>query len=156
MGEAKRRAARANDEKMIEASEVERFCMAQFFGRTGQSGAASPPETRTDHRRYERLYDDFNLDDAEEAGVQRAKASAEFQITDLSSDLVEYTTTLDVIEYVAKATDVRIHGPWVRPILRLVERMLGCKEGTYKAPSVRAAEEAAKAQPAVPEHREGV
>jgi hypothetical protein len=149
--EARRKAAKANDEKVIEASEQERFCLVQFFGRAGQPGAVPPPEGRTDQRRYERLFDDFDLDAAEEEGIARAKAAPEtFQISSLSNDLEEYPTTLDVIEYATKATDAKIQGPWLRPILRVVERMLGCKEGTYKAPSVLAAE-SAPALASVPE-----
>jgi hypothetical protein len=130
MGEAKRKAAKANDEKVIEASEQERFCLVQFFGRAGQPGCVAP---------------------AEVTGLARARANPEtFQISHLSGELEEFTTTLDVIEYATKATDTKIQGSWIRPILRVVERMLGCKEGTYKAPSALAAE-ASPALAAVPQ-----
>jgi hypothetical protein len=156
MGEARRKAAKANDEKIIEASEQERFCLVQFFGRAGQSGCVEPPQNRQDQRRYDRLFEDFDLDAIEQVGIQRARANPDtFQISHLSGELEEFTTTLDVIEYVTKATDTKIAGGWIRPILRVVERMLGCKEGTYKAPSVLAAEAdtATPALAAVPEDK---
>lgn len=157
MGEAKRKAAKANDEKVIEASEQERFCLVQFFGRAGQQGCVAPPENRQDDRRYERLFDDFDLDAVEEIGLARARANPEtFQISQLSSDLEEFTTTLDVIEYATKATDTKKQGPWIRPILRVTERMLGCKEGTYRAPSVLAAETEERQLAAVPEEKAAV
>ena len=140
MGEAKQRAKVANDSKVIEASERERIAVCLFFGNAVQ------PENRVDQRRYSRLFDDLDLDGADAARVARIKSAEDpaegVPLSSFSDEAEEFNTTMDVVEYFLKATDTKIPGTLSRAILPLVERMLSLKEGTYKAPSVRAAEAA--------------
>lgn len=135
MGEAKQRARTANDAKLIEASERERIAACLFFSNVS-------PEGRSDQRRYSRLFDDFDLDGADEVRVRTIKAddSGGVSLSVFSGELVEYQTTLDVLEYFLKATESKMPGPISRLVLGLAERAEALKAGTYTAPSQRVVE----------------
>lgn len=136
---------------IIEASEQERVAMAVWFGQP-----AVAPKERVNIRRHERLFVDFDLDDANEKNHARSlellamqaagKPALPIRFNDFDSELVEYPTTKDVIDYFIENTvdrkEAGVSGNCVRFLLHVAERMLGTDN--YKAPSVLAAEAAEK------------
>lgn len=110
-------------ERMIKASELERFCVQQFF-----TGAVSP-ENLVEHRRHNRLFDALKLD---EVAYKLDSLSKEDRTKPLAETfpggLAPFPISDDVLEYFLKATNTKIPGAWVRPILRISERMIAAKD----------------------------
>lgn len=138
--EARRRARTANDTKIIEATERERIALAMFMS----DPRFFMPADRKEHRSYDRLFDDLDLDDAEAVRMEAVKKYQKESKDDppwstWSDELEEFSTTMEVIEFFLKATDAKMVGAWARELLPLEERALALKEGSYTAPSVKEA-----------------
>jgi len=149
--EARRRARTANDTKIIEATERERIALVMFLS----DPRFFMPADRKEGRSYDRLFDDLALDDAEAVRVETVKKHKKDSQDDppwstWSDDLEEFSTTMEVVEFLLKATDAKMVGAWSRETLPLQERALALKEGSYTAPSAKEAAAAAAAPPEEP------
>lgn len=117
-------------ERMIEATELERFCVQQFF--TG----AIQPKDRVEQRRYDRLFGALKLDDVADKLDRMSKEDRNKPLTDnFAAELVAFPVSEDVLEYFLKATDTQIPGGWVRHILRVAERMIAAKDKPIEKPA---------------------
>jgi hypothetical protein len=151
MSEHKLRESSENLTILIEASDQERAAIAGFLNNFVR------PKGHVDQKRHRRLFKNFKLRQIEietdrlEA-VEAGRAAANntkpkpIGVTDFSDELKEYPTTADVVEYFLKTTDnAEIPGSWVNYVGEVQDRM---EDKSYRAPSLRAAENGAPALPA--------
>lgn len=151
MGEAKQRKENAKVAKFVEASEQERVALANLL-------EATRPKGEVDQRRWQRLYDDFEIEPVDVArekadlkAVEEAQGDPSrkqpVRISQFSADLEEFETTADTIEFylnTMKTTD--LPGAFLKYLNRIRDRMEG-KDG-YTAPSQKVVEIAADPPPA--------
>lgn len=128
MSESKQREKAPSVVRVIHASEQQRVTMVLFMNNRVQ------PEGRTDQRRFQRLFDHFDLVDMEEAFDGRAAAEVKtaraesrpevpIKISDFSAIAEEFKTTADVVEFFLKVTKDKIPGAWIRYLLPVIDQM---------------------------------
>jgi hypothetical protein len=132
----------ARQERRIEASEQERAALGLFLNEFA-------PDNRHDRDLCDDLHSDFEIRAARDALIAALKEKGDAPIADRASpDFVEYPTTNQVIDYLMKITDTKIHPSLAMHIHTLEKRVEDLRAGKYTAPSQRVPEIASV--PAVP------
>jgi len=123
----------ASQERRVEVSEQERTALGLFLD-------SFAPENRHDRDLCDDLHKDFEIRAARDAFLAALKEKGDAPIADFaSSDLVEYPTTNQVLDYLMKITDTKIHPSLGKHIHTLEKRIEDLRAGRYVAPSAKAA-----------------